>query len=92
MTMSAATTLLALIDELNREGGGAAGDGALIRALAAVENLDAADGTLDAPLLGTVIAMLVSARERAAGDLVAVQRQRLDADRTVRAITAYLCS
>lgn len=90
MRMSAADTLLGLIDELNREGRGA-DDGALIRALAALDGIDVADGTIDAPLLGTVIAMLVSARQRAADDLAAVQRQRLDADRTVRAITAYLC-
>jgi len=45
---------------------------------------------LDAELLRSAASLLVDARTSMAAEITAVHRQRIDVDRTVRAITAYV--
>lgn len=45
---------------------------------------------VDPMLLGTLVGLLSAARSATAGEIAAVHRQRIDVDRTVKAITAYV--
>lgn len=45
---------------------------------------------LDPGSFETAVSLLAAARSIAAAELASVHRQRIDADRTVRAITAYV--
>ncbi len=90
MTSTAAAVLAELINELSRQGTDAADDRALERVLERIGKLELRPESVDPVTLGTAIGLLTAARQSVEADLAAINRQRFDVDRTVKAITAYV--
>lgn len=94
-TAAAAAWLAELIGALAQAAGAETdddgGESEVDRLLAAGLLLDdVALAAVDPMSLGTLVGLLSAARASTAADLAAVHRQRIDVDRTVKAITAYV--
>ncbi len=93
-TVAAAAWMAELAAELARTDGGKSDgerDRTIDRLLAIGMTLDdTALASVDALALGTLVGLLSAARSTTASELAAVHRERIDVDRTVKAITAYV--